>query len=110
MPAEIQSVRASVNPGMKQHAIVIGGSMAGLLAARVLTDHFEQITLVERDTNAKRIFQGLQEPMPEPFPAGQLRTLPRRIKPWRTSIARRLVLGGDSAAADCAENKEEVKS
>ena len=24
--------------------------MAGLLAARVLTDHFEQVTLVERDT------------------------------------------------------------
>ncbi|MBY0505289.1 MAG: hypothetical protein K2X03_15355 [Bryobacteraceae bacterium] len=35
---------------MKQHAIVIGGSMAGLLAARVLIDHFEQVTLVERDT------------------------------------------------------------
>lgn len=34
----------------RQHAIVIGGSMAGLLATRVLTDHFEQVTLVERDT------------------------------------------------------------
>jgi 2-polyprenyl-6-methoxyphenol hydroxylase-like FAD-dependent oxidoreductase len=33
---------------MKQ-AIVIGGSMAGLLTARVLTDHFEQVTVVERD-------------------------------------------------------------
>ena len=31
------------------HAVVIGGSMAGLLAARVLADHFEQVTLVERD-------------------------------------------------------------
>ncbi len=31
-------------------AIVIGGSMAGLLAARVLSDHFAQVTLVERDT------------------------------------------------------------
>ncbi len=31
------------------HAIVIGGSMAGLLAARVLTDHFDRVTLVERD-------------------------------------------------------------
>jgi len=31
------------------HAIVIGGSMAGLLAARVLADHFAQVTLVERD-------------------------------------------------------------
>ncbi len=32
-----------------QHALVIGGSMAGLLAARVLTNHFEQVTIVERD-------------------------------------------------------------
>ena len=31
------------------HAIVIGGGMAGLLAARVLTNHFERITLIERD-------------------------------------------------------------
>ncbi len=27
----------------KQHAIVIGGSIAGLLAARVLTDHFDRV-------------------------------------------------------------------
>ena len=33
----------------RKHAIVIGGSMAGLLATRVLADHFEQVTLVERD-------------------------------------------------------------
>jgi len=31
------------------HAIVIGGSLAGLLAARVLSDHFEHVTLIERD-------------------------------------------------------------
>jgi 2-polyprenyl-6-methoxyphenol hydroxylase-like FAD-dependent oxidoreductase len=31
------------------HAIVIGGSMAGLLAARVLSDHFTHVTIVERD-------------------------------------------------------------
>lgn len=32
-----------------QHAVVIGGSIAGLLAARVLSDHFEQVTVIERD-------------------------------------------------------------
>jgi 2-polyprenyl-6-methoxyphenol hydroxylase-like FAD-dependent oxidoreductase len=32
-----------------QNAVVIGGSMAGLLAARVLADHFTQVTIVERD-------------------------------------------------------------
>lgn len=31
------------------HAIVIGGSMAGLMTARVLADFFEKVTLVERD-------------------------------------------------------------
>jgi 2-polyprenyl-6-methoxyphenol hydroxylase-like FAD-dependent oxidoreductase len=32
-----------------RHAIVAGGSIAGLLAARVLSDHFERVTLIERD-------------------------------------------------------------
>jgi len=31
------------------HAVVIGASVAGLLAARALVDHFEQVTVVERD-------------------------------------------------------------
>jgi len=32
-----------------QQAIVIGGSIAGLTAARVLADHFERVTVIERD-------------------------------------------------------------
>lgn len=42
-------------PGEKQksfdthHAVVIGGSMAGLLAARVLSEHFERVTIIERN-------------------------------------------------------------
>ena len=31
------------------HAVVIGGSIAGLLAARVLAEHFERVTVIERD-------------------------------------------------------------
>jgi 2-polyprenyl-6-methoxyphenol hydroxylase-like FAD-dependent oxidoreductase len=31
------------------YAVVAGGSMAGLLATRVLADHFERVTLIERD-------------------------------------------------------------
>jgi 2-polyprenyl-6-methoxyphenol hydroxylase-like FAD-dependent oxidoreductase len=31
------------------HAVVIGGSMAGLLTARILVEHFERVTVVERD-------------------------------------------------------------
>ena len=33
----------------KKHAIVIGGSIAGLTAARVLLKHFEHVTIIERD-------------------------------------------------------------
>jgi 2-polyprenyl-6-methoxyphenol hydroxylase-like FAD-dependent oxidoreductase len=32
-----------------EHAVVLGGSMAGLLAARVLAEHFRKVTIVERD-------------------------------------------------------------
>lgn len=32
-----------------KHAVVIGGSFAGLFAARVLADGFEQVTVFERD-------------------------------------------------------------
>jgi len=31
------------------HAVVLGASMAGLLAARTLSDSFETVTVVERD-------------------------------------------------------------
>ena len=33
----------------KQHAIVIGGSMAGLCAARVLSGFYEKVTVIDRD-------------------------------------------------------------
>lgn len=32
-----------------QHAVVIGGSLAGLMTARVLADHFDSVTMLERD-------------------------------------------------------------
>ena len=35
--------------GRSGHAVVVGASMAGLLAARVLTDRFETVTVVEKD-------------------------------------------------------------
>jgi 2-polyprenyl-6-methoxyphenol hydroxylase-like FAD-dependent oxidoreductase len=31
------------------HAVIMGGGMAGLLAARVLSEHYAQVTVVERD-------------------------------------------------------------
>ena len=35
--------------GGQEHAIVLGGSIAGLLAARVLADAYDQVTVVDRD-------------------------------------------------------------
>jgi 2-polyprenyl-6-methoxyphenol hydroxylase-like FAD-dependent oxidoreductase len=34
---------------MRSHAVVVGASMAGLLAARSLLDHYERVTIVDRD-------------------------------------------------------------
>ncbi len=39
----------SVSTTSRRHAIVIGGSMAGLVTARVLTNHFDRVTIVDRD-------------------------------------------------------------
>src|SRR5262245_40188683 len=35
--------------GAGEHAVVLGGSMAGMLAARVLAASFSRVTVVERD-------------------------------------------------------------
>jgi 2-polyprenyl-6-methoxyphenol hydroxylase-like FAD-dependent oxidoreductase len=37
-----------------EHAVVIGGSMAGLLSASALTDGYDQVTIVERDARSRR--------------------------------------------------------
>ncbi|MFN7945688.1 MAG: 2-polyprenyl-6-methoxyphenol hydroxylase-like oxidoreductase [Blastocatellia bacterium] len=33
----------------RSHAIVIGGSLAGMLTARLLSEHFDHVTIIERD-------------------------------------------------------------
>ena len=48
------------------------------------------------DVNAKDLFLRLQESMPGAFPPGQLRTLQRRVRQWRSEMARQLVLGLES--------------
>lgn len=40
---------------MGNHAIVLGGSMAGLLAARTLADFYTTVTVIERDTVAESV-------------------------------------------------------
>lgn len=51
------------------------------------------------DANAKELFLRLQESMADTFAPGQLRTLQRRVKQWRSEIARQLVLGLESESA-----------
>ena len=64
----------------------------------------------------KSLFLRLQESMPGAFPPGQLRTLQRRVKQWRSEIARQLVLGLESRRiwnrnmSAGAANSEEVRS
>lgn len=40
---------SQVQNSSRKHAVVIGGSIAGLFAARVLSDYFQQVTIIERD-------------------------------------------------------------
>lgn len=37
------------NPSAARRAVVLGASLAGLLAARVLSEHFDEVVLLERD-------------------------------------------------------------
>jgi len=53
----------------------------------------EQWLNEEPDANAKDLFLRLQASTSEGFQPGQLRTLQRRVRQWRSEIARRLVLG-----------------
>jgi 2-polyprenyl-6-methoxyphenol hydroxylase-like FAD-dependent oxidoreductase len=53
-------------PELGEHAVILGASIGGLLAARVLADFYRNITVVERDTlpsaavNRRGVPQGRQ--------------------------------------------------
>ena len=49
------------------------------------------------NSQAKDLFLRLQAECPDTFADGQLRTLQRRVKQWRSGIARRLVMGSEEA-------------
>ena len=48
--ATVSEYNQSAVPNRGEHAVVVGGSMAGLLAARVLTDGYPKVTIIERDS------------------------------------------------------------
>ena len=75
---------------------------AGSRPWRTRADPFQEVwPLIEQwlneqpDVTAKALFQRLQQEPAAAFAPGQLRTLQRRVREWRTAIARRLVLGAD---------------
>ena len=50
-----------------RHAVVIGGGIAGLLAARVLSDYFERVILVEhRFRSGSAVQRGPESWAPSP--------------------------------------------
>lgn len=59
-------MNAARNELLGQHAVVVGGSMAGLMAARVLSNYYARVTLYEADAlpnqaiPRKRVPQGSQ--------------------------------------------------
>jgi hypothetical protein len=59
----------------------------------------EQWLLEQPDATAKELFERLQGQVGQTFEPGQLRTLQRRVKQWRSAVAHRLVFGPNEAAA-----------
>src|SRR5450759_1851406 len=57
----------------------------------------EQWLNAHPDANAKELLRRLQQVDPT-IPDNQLRTLQRRVREWRTAVARRLVLGACKVA------------
>ena len=55
--AQVDAVRRTTPgpEGPETHAVVLGASMAGLLAARVLCGHFTRVTLLERDALSEQV-------------------------------------------------------
>jgi hypothetical protein len=64
----------------------------------------EQWLTEQPDVNAKELLHRLRDVDPT-IPEYQLRTLQRRVREWRTAVARRLVLGAYQAAPDHEKEK-----
>jgi 2-polyprenyl-6-methoxyphenol hydroxylase-like FAD-dependent oxidoreductase len=75
------------------HALVVGGSMAGLLAARVLADHYDTVTIVDRDELAEG--DGARGGVPQGRHAHGLLTSGRdTLEGYFPGLAAELITGG----------------
>jgi 2-polyprenyl-6-methoxyphenol hydroxylase-like FAD-dependent oxidoreductase len=81
----------------REHAIVIGASLAGLFAARVLSDHFRRVTLIERDPVHDRPESRKGQPQTRHL-HGLLAQGKNLIGTFFPSIERDLVEGGATVA------------
>lgn len=82
-----------------RRAVVLGGSIAGLLAARVLSDHADEVLVLERDdVTSPGAFGGAQGPRPGVPQGTQMHALleagRRRIDGWFPDFAAGLVADG----------------
>jgi 2-polyprenyl-6-methoxyphenol hydroxylase-like FAD-dependent oxidoreductase len=97
----------SINKG--EHAVVLGASMGGLLAARALTNHFARVTLVDRDAlpaepeNRKCVPQGRHthallargaEVLESYFPGLRDWLIARGVPSADSGLTTRMIVGG----------------
>jgi hypothetical protein len=59
----------------------------------------EQLSLTP-DMGAKELFQQLRKEYPGQFAENQIRTLRRRVREWRTDLAKRLILSASNAQSE----------
>lgn len=64
----------------------------------------------EPERTAKELFQRLQIERAGAFPHGQLRTLQRRVKAWRSEMARQLVFAGVELAAASSQEASLIEN
>src|SRR5688572_2663120 len=78
-----------------RHAVILGGSIAGLLTARVLTEHYEQVTVVDRDDLEGGVSAAPRRGVPQGRHAhGLLATGRQAIEDLLPGATKELIAGG----------------
>ena len=117
---------APTGPRVGEHAIVIGASVAGLLAARVLSDSYDRVTVLDRDTlpeglteNRRAVPQGYhahglqlggQAALEELLPGFMAEAISEGSAPLRPGIDMRFRIGGHDLPRVDAGAKAAVSS
>lgn len=113
-------------PRAGEHAIVIGASLAGLLAARVLADSYDRVTVLDRDRlpdgltehrravpqgrHAHGLQLGGQQALERLFPGFMDEAMQAGAPPLRPGVEMRFRLGGNEIARVEAGTRSAVAS